>query len=301
MHNPNYDVGLSLPRIKLPRISIPKIHLPKFIKTLGSIAFAPFLYLALKPLAFVGKQMLKILSRMIGSSTAKVADRRAKHIAWSRRRSKVPTKNELKESAVWTNRYLKSQGAIGKIALKFHKAKVKGDIVGAVDVAAISAALASAAVLLKIFVDMAAKQGAPASPRQPPPESPQASIPEPQTPAEVPQLVVPEETPAEAPAEYEAPAEASGAFKSGLAVMGKLHRVRTSWKEKDGSVYDPGQFSVTYRGRKIGDVYEQGTQGWSAVANSGTVVDIRLRSPMAAQRALMNWHRGWMQTLGRRP
>ena len=167
----------------------------KYGKKLAKVALFPIVA-AFQLLAKFG---MMIIRKYFGGAMKKMTRRRARYLAYQRRRSNQPTRAETVEAARWTRRYAKSQGLFTKLtgavrnnAKKMAKsprvrAKLsmnvsrrsrmsgeeneKGGESGGISVALVMQMIPLIISLIKSFMNRGAQQGAPADPRQAAPEA----------------------------------------------------------------------------------------------------------------------------------
>ncbi len=181
---------------KNPVARLARRFTPKFIRRGLSTAWK----YTKKSILWPTKLVLKITSgavkwiirKIIGKGVRKIAARRAKFIAYRRNGSTKPNREQLAEGVRWARKYMKSKGVIGKmyklamkktlqnkgvaraIAQKQRQARMSGErfeVGGAVTAAVTAVAVPIIIALVKKYVGLAGKEGAPADPRQAAPET----------------------------------------------------------------------------------------------------------------------------------
>lgn len=130
----------------------------KLVKKVAKVAFAPAL-LAVQAAKFATDIALKPVRSRIETLKA----RRARKIAWDRRRSKQPTPAERAEARAWVKAEFKRKGPHGHILAALAGAEPEtaplGSTLGALP-AAVVAAIPALLVLANTIINAAAKSGA---------------------------------------------------------------------------------------------------------------------------------------------
>lgn len=168
----------------------------RFAKKYGKYAIAPGLMLITHTAKLLVKLGMAIIKKYFGGAVKKLTRRRARYMAYQRRGSSRPTQQEMLEAARWARKYTKSQGLFGKLTAAVTKKSkqlakdpsvrrkvaagmrnqrapsgVRGHTMGeAVSAATVTAMIPVIIALINAFMNKAAKQGAPADPRQASPE-----------------------------------------------------------------------------------------------------------------------------------
>jgi hypothetical protein len=95
----------------------------------------------------------------------KLVTRRARLLAWSRRRLSQPTPEEDREARAWALAYVKRKGLLGRLV----GAALAGDVIGeAATAAALTASIPLLVELARRALRTAEREGAPADPRSEP-------------------------------------------------------------------------------------------------------------------------------------
>jgi hypothetical protein len=126
------------------------------------------------PLALAAKGLAAatgpVRRRIFKALFGKLITRRARLLAWSRRRSLVPSPAENREARGWASAYVKRRGLLGKLV----GTALSGDLVGEPATSAlVTASVPVLIALAKRALAAAERHGAPADPRAMSPQGPE--------------------------------------------------------------------------------------------------------------------------------